>query len=119
MDEITNTFEDLPVPKRTLYCYMANLWVFILEKVRLGSVERNTPEKIQTITKWVEMVNNLGVDYIANSVSIDKSRFHATLRRSQCWALKEGSTNVKVLTYLINNLHATLFNSVMSTAAAS
>ena len=75
MDEITNTFEDLPVSKRTLYCYMANLWVFILEKVRLGSVERNTPEKIQTRTEWVEMVNNLGVDYMANSVSIDKSGF--------------------------------------------
>lgn len=74
---------------------MANLWVFILEKVRLGSVERNTPEKIQTRTEWVEMVNNLGVDYMANSVSIDKSGFAQIWEGRNAGHLKKGPPTLK------------------------
>lgn len=63
--------------------------------------------------EWAEMVDNLGVEYMANRVSIDESRFLANLQRSQCWAPQEEPAQFKVLTakpsYLINNSHATLF----------
>ncbi|CEP19738.1 hypothetical protein [Parasitella parasitica] len=44
MDQMNNSFEDLTISKRTLYRYMADLWIFTLQ---LEPVERNTPERIQ------------------------------------------------------------------------
>ena len=113
MDQIVNNFEDLSVSKRTLYHYTANLWTFTLEKVRLEPVKRNTPKKIQTRKEQAKMVDSLGVECMANRVSIDESRFFENLQTSQGQAPKEGSGKFKVLTakssYLINNSHATLF----------
>jgi hypothetical protein len=36
-------------------------------------VERNIPERIQARKQWVEMVKEMGVDYMSNSVFIDES----------------------------------------------
>ncbi|KAG1044008.1 hypothetical protein G6F43_011531 [Rhizopus delemar] len=63
--------------------------------------------------EWAEMVGNLGVEYMADRVSIDESRFLANLQRSQGQAPQEGPAQFKALTanpsYLISNSHATLF----------
>lgn len=48
MDQMTSSFKDLIISKRTFYRYMANLWIFTIKKVQLEPVERNTPERIQT-----------------------------------------------------------------------
>jgi hypothetical protein len=59
---------------------MADLWIFTIKKVQWEPVERNTPERIQTRKEWVEMVIELGVDYMSNSVFIDESGFNTNLR---------------------------------------
>jgi hypothetical protein len=51
---MTNKFEDLSISKRTLYHYMAELWVFTFKKIQLEPVKRNTPERIQARKEWVE-----------------------------------------------------------------
>lgn len=66
MDQMNNSFEDLTISKRTLYRYMADLWIFTIKKVQLEPVERNTPERIQARKQWVEMVKEMGIDYMSN-----------------------------------------------------
>lgn len=44
-------------------------------------VERNIPQRIQARKQWVEMVEEMGIDYMNNSVFIDESGFNANLRR--------------------------------------
>ncbi|CEP10864.1 hypothetical protein, partial, partial [Parasitella parasitica] len=104
MDQMTISFKDLSISKRTPYRYMADLWIFTIKKVQLELVERNAPEKIQTRKEWVEMVIELGVDYMSNSVFIDKSGFNANLRRTQGWAPKGEAAKVKVLTARANSI---------------
>jgi transposase len=104
MDQMTSSFKDLIISKRTLYRYMADLWIFTIKKVQLEPVERNTPERIQTRKEWVEMVKELGVDYTSNCVFIDESGFNANLRRTQGWAPKGEAAKVKVLTARANSI---------------
>ncbi|KAG2213441.1 hypothetical protein INT47_009115 [Mucor saturninus] len=73
MDQMTSSFKDSIISKRTLYSYMSDLWIFTVKKVQLDPVERNTPERIQTRKEWVEMVKELGVDYMSNCVFINES----------------------------------------------
>lgn len=47
LDQMNNRFEDLTTSKRTLYRYMADLWIFTLKKVQLEPIKRNTPARIQ------------------------------------------------------------------------
>ncbi|KAI8875291.1 hypothetical protein K501DRAFT_202916 [Backusella circina FSU 941] len=95
MDQMTSSFKDLIISKRTLYRYMADLWIFTIKKVQLEPVERNTPERIQTRKEWVRMVKELRVDYMINCVFIDESGFNANLRRTRGWAPKGETAKVK------------------------
>ncbi|CAO3673298.1 unnamed protein product [Rhizopus stolonifer] len=83
MDQMNNSFEDLAILKRTLYRYMSVLWIFTLKKVQLEPVERNIPERIQARKQWEEMMKEMGVNYINNSVFIDESEFNVNLRKTQ------------------------------------
>ncbi|KAI9256247.1 hypothetical protein BY458DRAFT_519485 [Sporodiniella umbellata] len=69
MDQMTSSFKNLIISKGTLYRYMADLWIFTIEKAQLEPVERSTSERIQTRKVWVERVKKLGVDYMSNCVS--------------------------------------------------
>jgi hypothetical protein len=61
MDQMTSSFKDLSISKRTLYGYMADLRIFTIKKVQLELVEKNAPERISTRKECVEMVIELGV----------------------------------------------------------
>lgn len=61
---------------------------------------RDTPERIQARKQWVEMVKEMSVDYMNNSVFIDESGLNANLRRTQGWAPKGKAA--KVLTSQFN-----------------
>ncbi|KAI7868545.1 hypothetical protein BDF14DRAFT_1694770, partial [Spinellus fusiger] len=52
MDRLNSSFSELTISKRTLYRYMADLWIFSLKKVQLEPEERNAPEKIQARKEW-------------------------------------------------------------------
>ncbi|GAA5803518.1 hypothetical protein HPULCUR_009000 [Helicostylum pulchrum] len=98
MDQLTSNFEDLSLSKRTVYRYLADLWIFTLKGVQLEPVERNTPERILARKEWVEGLRDTDVDYMRNCVFIDEADFNANLRRSQGWSPKGQPAIVKVLT---------------------
>ncbi|KAG1344247.1 hypothetical protein G6F62_004549 [Rhizopus arrhizus] len=98
MDQLTSNFEDLSLSKRTVYRYLADLWIFTLKGVQLEPVERNTPERILARKEWVEGLRDTDVDYMRNCVFIDEAGFNANLRRSQGWSPKGQPAIVKVLT---------------------
>ncbi|KAG2190495.1 hypothetical protein INT47_004875 [Mucor saturninus] len=89
MDQMNNSFGDLTISKRTLYRYMDDLWIFTLKKVQLEPAE---------------MMKEIGVDYMNNSVFIDESGFNANLRRTQGWTPKGEADKVKVFTTRANSI---------------
>ncbi|CEP16413.1 hypothetical protein [Parasitella parasitica] len=86
MEQLNTSFGNLAISKRTLYRYMADLWLFSLKRIRLEPEDRNSPEKIQQRKEWVIAAQVVGVDYLKNSVFIDEAGFNANLRRTQGWA---------------------------------
>lgn len=97
MDRLNSSFSELTISKRTLYRYMADLWIFSLKRVQLEPEERNAPGKIQARKEWVEEAIAMGVDYMNNCVFIDETGFNANLRRTQGWAPVGETPKVKVL----------------------
>lgn len=98
MDKLNSSFSELTISKRTLYRYMADLWIFSLKRAQLEPEERNAPERIQARKVWVEEALAMGVDYMNNCVFIDEAGFNANLRRTQGWAPVGETPIVKVLT---------------------
>lgn len=47
MEQLNTSFDDLAISKRTLYRYMADLWLFSLKRAQMNPEERNSSEKIQ------------------------------------------------------------------------
>ncbi|KAI7901124.1 uncharacterized protein BX663DRAFT_562465 [Cokeromyces recurvatus] len=84
MDQLTKNFEDFFLSKRTVYRYLADLWIFTL--------------------KGVEELKKTGVDYMRNCVFIDEAGFNANLRRSQGWSSKGKPATVKALTVRANSV---------------
>lgn len=54
MEQLNTSFSDLTISKITLYRYMADLWLFSLERVCTEPEDRNSPEKIQQRKECVE-----------------------------------------------------------------
>lgn len=104
MDKLNSSFSELTISKRTLYRYMADLWIFSLKRVQLEPEERNAPERIQARKVWVEEALAMGVDYMNNCVFIDEAGFNANLRRTQGWVPVGETPIVKVLTARANSI---------------
>lgn len=101
MDQL---MKQLNISKRTLYRYMADLWLFSLKRVRTEPEGRNSPAKIQQRKEWVIATQEMGVDYMANCVFIDEAGFNANLRRAQGWAPIGETPIVKVKTARANSI---------------
>jgi len=98
MDQLTSSFEGLSLSKRTVYRYLADLWIFTLKGIQLELVKRSSPERILARKEWVEGLGDTDVDYMIKCVFIDEAGFNANLRRSQGWSPKGQPAIVKVLT---------------------
>ncbi|KAI8882282.1 hypothetical protein K501DRAFT_187061, partial [Backusella circina FSU 941] len=62
MEQLTKVFEDFSLSKRTVYRYLADLWIFTLKGVQLEPVERNTPARILARKEWVKELKKTDVD---------------------------------------------------------
>ncbi|KAI8093947.1 hypothetical protein BDF21DRAFT_394432 [Thamnidium elegans] len=104
MEQLNTSFDDLMISKRTLYRYMADLWLFSLKRIQMEPEKRNSSEKIQQRKEWVIAAQVMGVDYMTNCVFIDEAGFNANLRRTQGWAPIGETPIVKVKTARANSI---------------